>query len=510
MVRITLCVAMAWLSAAIAGGQTFSRITTQTRFGAMHHVFAVVDLNADGLDDIVVGDMVEHDPEFTPADKRRKTRLRIFTSDGDGTFTHAPRLTSRQIRTHAAVVVAGDFNGDGRSDLAVYDAGAYVDSESSGYGNPPQLFLSGRGGVLRYSNSLANAVRREHRPDPPVPPPVALADLHLKMATTGDIDDDGDLDIWVESDGGNNMESHFAVNNGSGRFTLDSGNRATDLVHHNWPPTFWRYHEALFLDVDRDGDSDLVLGRLSVLDRRDRRDNPSIVLVNDGTGFFPARLELPNPAFSNGFSRVMGIARFDINRDGWDDIFMLHIRANDGPGGRSLHPGTSQHARREFRGRDPDLGTGPARHRDPRPELRRARDARRRPRRLPGSGGDRTTGQNPAAVASGLPLQPQRPILADVTETLRTGRPRLALRLGGDAHRRERRRSHRLRGVGTRSRAGWGLGNPGRPDMAGDPVEHDAPPGPPAVPERQRAGVKAISTASSVRPVHRRRYSRVR
>ena len=68
-----------------------------------------------------------------------------------------------------------------------------------------------------------------------MPPPPAPAALHLKMATTGDIENDGDLDIWVESDGGHKMHSHFAVNGGDGTFTLDAGKRATDLVHHNYP-----------------------------------------------------------------------------------------------------------------------------------------------------------------------------------------------------------------------------------------------------------------------------------
>ncbi len=331
--RIILYVVGVSMLSAVASGQTFSRVVTQTRFETMEHVFAVADLNADGLDDIVVGSKIEHSPTHTVADRLKKVRLRIFTSDGDGTYTRARRLTSRQIRAHRAVVVVGDFNGDGRDDLAVYDEVAYVDSESSGYGNPPQLYLSRPNGRLQYSNSLEAAVRREHRRDPPEPPPGAIADLHLKMATTGDLEGDGDLDLWVESDGGNNMHSHFAINDGRATFTLDAGNRATDFVHHDWLPAWWRYHEALFMDVDHDGDSDVVLGRLSVLDRRDRRNNPSIILVNDGSGFFPERLELPHPRFSNGFTRVFGIARFDINQDGWDDIFMLHVRANDGRGG---------------------------------------------------------------------------------------------------------------------------------------------------------------------------------
>ena len=312
------------LSVANSSGQTFSHVITDTvALGEMNHVFVVADLNGDALDDIVVGGKVGHDPDFTPADRLTKVPLYVFVSNGDGTFTHAPELVEGQIEAHDAVVLAADFNGDERNDLVVYDHGAYVDSESSGYGNPPQLFVSCDDGVLRPLGALAHAVRAQHERQPPPLPPAAPSDLHLKMATTGDIENDGDVDIWVESDGGNNMDSHFVVNNGDGSFTIDIKNRATDPVHHNSPPTWWRYHEALFMDVDHDGDADLVLGQL-----RDpsRLDQFSIILVNDGRGYFPTRTELPHPAFNDGVTRVFGIASIDINQDGADDILMLHVR----------------------------------------------------------------------------------------------------------------------------------------------------------------------------------------
>ena len=312
------------LSVASASGQTFSRTITETvALGEMNHVFVVADLNGDALDDIVVGDNVAHASDLTPADRLTKVPLHIFVSNGDGTFTHAPELVEGQIEAHRAVVVSADFNGDERNDLVVYDHGAYVDSESVGYGNPPQLFVSCPDGVLRPFGTLVDAVRAQHEREPPIQTPAAPSDLHLKIATTGDIENDGDIDIWVESDGGTNMKSHFVVNNGDGTFTIDIRNRATDPVHHNSPPTWWRYHEALFMDVDHDGDSDLVLGQLRDPDRRDQF---SIILVNDGTGYFPTRTELPHPAFSDGFTRVFGIARFDLNQDGADDMLMLHVR----------------------------------------------------------------------------------------------------------------------------------------------------------------------------------------
>ena len=254
----------------------------------------------------------------------------MLVGEGDGSFRHAPELVAGTIDVRRPIVVADDFNGDGRADLAVFDAGVYVLEESSGYGNPPQLFLSGQDGRLRPSDALADAVRREHERDPPVPFSGNTADLHLKSATSGDIDIDGDIDLWVESTGGANTESHFMVNNGDGTFAIERA-RATNEVLRN-PPEYWRHDGNALVDLDNDGDLDLALGQIR--DPHPTHINQfSIVLVNDGTGHYPVRIELPHPAFADGYTSVPALTHFDVNGDGLQDLLLPHQRNDDGPAG---------------------------------------------------------------------------------------------------------------------------------------------------------------------------------
>ena len=321
--------------ASCEGSVSFLRVLTQPGLGRLDNVLAVADFDGDGRDDILAGGLNEYDAYASsmtakPEDRLGpKATLHMFVAVGDGSFRHAPELIEGTIAVRSPIVVADDFNGDGRADLAVFDEGVYVFAVRKGYGNPPQLFLSSPGGRLRPSDALADAVIREHEREDPPSGISSPADLHLKSATSGDIDLDGDTDIWVTSSGGLNVFDHFMVNNGDGTFTIER-ERASDMVLFNVPVDWWNFIGNHLVDLNNDGAPELVLGPLGP--GRLGLGSPSLVLANDGTGHYPTRTVLPRPAdFNGGYTRVNWLTHFDVNNDGFQDLLLAHRRLYEGP-----------------------------------------------------------------------------------------------------------------------------------------------------------------------------------
>ena len=337
MTRTGLAAVVVLATVASTHAQTFSRVEFYPEM-RLDYILAVADLNADGLDDIVAGGReLDEETVEQPEDRHDTTTLEVFFGVQDGTFRHAPELVDGAIEIRRPFVVAADFNHDEQIDLAVFDAGVFVVEESVGYGNPPQLWLSDSDGVLRFSETLADAVRAEHALRPPTGKGLsAPADLYIKTAAAGDIDNDGDLDLWIESTGGKNVVSHFMVNNGDETFTIER-DRATDAVFRNLPPDYWRHVGHTFADIDNDGDLDLALGHLRGT-RPERATSVSMVAVNDGTGHYPQRIELPQPSFNEGYTAVQFMTHFDFNEDGFEDLLLVHAR-EDGPEGLPSYTG---------------------------------------------------------------------------------------------------------------------------------------------------------------------------
>ena len=145
------------MAVTVEGQVSFSRVSTNPELGRVDFIAAAADINGDGRDDIVAGGLAEYRDTGAPDDRFTKAPLHTLVGKEDGGFAHAPELVEGTIEARNAHVVVADFNSDSRADLAVFDYGVYVNDESVGYGNPPQLWLSDNDGVLRPSEGLADA-----------------------------------------------------------------------------------------------------------------------------------------------------------------------------------------------------------------------------------------------------------------------------------------------------------------------------------------------------------------
>jgi hypothetical protein len=148
-------------------------------------------------------------------------------------------------------------------------------------------------------------------------------------AATGDMDNDGDVDLYVTGFGGNQLFR----NDGNGAFTDVSKASGTD------DPASWGV-SAAFVDFDRDGWLDLFVGNYlqysfashiacvgaSGLPDYCRpsayRAQPSRLYRNRGGGRFV------DVTIASGLARqfgpALGVATADFNGDGWIDIFVAN------------------------------------------------------------------------------------------------------------------------------------------------------------------------------------------
>ncbi len=188
--------------------------------------------------------------------------------------------------------VFGDVDGDGDVDLV-----QGVDA----------LFPSGGLRLLRndgsghYEASAQNAI-----------PAVIMSPTGLAL---GDVDADGDLDLVVGNR--SNLQNLLLINDGTGRFT--------DVTATDFPAVLDDTRAIEFVDVDADGDLDLVVANDWQAD---------LVLINDGTGKFTAGVALPSPVVDQS----LDIGTGDFDGDGDVDLVVANgggqnrLLFNDGTG----------------------------------------------------------------------------------------------------------------------------------------------------------------------------------
>jgi hypothetical protein len=191
----------------------------------------------------------------------------ILLNNGSGGFA-AP--VDNLVGDRPVAIVAADFSGDGRADIAaVNNIGGAAETFST-------LINNGNGTFAPQVFSVGSAS------------PVGLA--------AGDLDDDGDLDVAIANASINQVGISF--NTGG---SLNLGNSV---------PVGSLPSAMVIFDTDSDGDNDIVVAQLG--------DNNMQIITNDGPNVFTAQ-----PPIDTGI-KPKSLATGDLNADGFLDLVIVN------------------------------------------------------------------------------------------------------------------------------------------------------------------------------------------
>jgi hypothetical protein len=250
------------------GDGTFPQINDQVRLQEGQQGWAIVsgDFNDDGRLDLAVSSV--------------GGKVSVLLGNGDGTF-QLP--VSYAVGFEPYSMVAGDFNGDGNLDLAAASAA----SGFSTSGCPVSILLGNGDGTFRPQISC------------PVP-------VSLKSIVAGDFDGDGHIDLAVFSDGNITSGSVVVVLRGDGDGTFHP-----QVPYRSGPYSAFAEFNSISAG-DFNGDGYLDLAALNT-----DSNTLSVLLGNGDDTFKPPR------TFKVG-SRPVSIVSGDFNDDGHLDLATLN------------------------------------------------------------------------------------------------------------------------------------------------------------------------------------------
>lgn len=207
--------------------------------------------------------------------------LLVYRNDG-GTFVRVTETPLDNGRSNPGAILWADFDNDGDVDLFAANSDVVRASNYTPVGEfeTPQLYRNE--GSWHFTRTQGQAFSEA---------------VSGTSAAAGDIDNDGDLDLYIGQQRG--IDAIF-LNDGHGQFARDQ--RFAGHDHPEWATG------ASFVDFDYDGDLDL----LSV-----RYDDALRVYVNDGAGEFAP---LSDPALLDRVTFYSGTASGDIDNDGDLDL----------------------------------------------------------------------------------------------------------------------------------------------------------------------------------------------
>ena len=233
-----------------------------------------VDINNDSLPDLIFGNA---GPTDTPAQNF------ILINNGDSTFSNQTAVRLPAVLDITQDIKLGDLDGDGDNDMVV------------GNEDGNKLYINNGLGYFSDSTTLRLPISGNEE---------------TRKVTLFDIDGDNDLDIFFSNVAfrpGMNRQDRLLVNDGNGYFT--------DVTSTNIPVDAEHTTDAIFVDVDLDGDGDLVTTNIFY-------NRPVKVFLNNGLGIF---IEATNEVLPPGVSgEGIGLKAADFNGDGLQDLYIVN------------------------------------------------------------------------------------------------------------------------------------------------------------------------------------------
>ena len=275
---------------------------------ALEPSLQVYDLDGDGFSEIIL-----------------PRRNRVLWNKGNGNF-QLDDLCAHPVENVGACLI-GDFDGDGLADFLAADSRGLA----LFHGGPAGRFPDVHRQIRFTGEALSNPF----------------------VMTTGDVDNDGDLDLWLAQykvpyqggqtptpyyDANDGYPSYLLINDGTGGFavkTLFSGLAAK---------RFRRTYSASFVDLDDDHDLDLlVVSDFAGVD----------IHLNDGQGKFTDSTDrMLNENHCFGMAHTFG----DYDRDGYLDFFAIGMNSYTALRLDSMNAGPAEP--REYREMRPRMAYG--------------------------------------------------------------------------------------------------------------------------------------------------------
>ncbi len=260
----------------------------------------MVDYNRDGY-----LDMLYAPNEYNNRDDRQN--IQFYLGECNGNLTPDEKNNNRFLGlVHARKILVGDYNGDTYLDILLVGHGWDHDDFPGEY----PVFLYGSANGIFSEKRLTSLVGYFHG------------------GTSGDFDNDGDLDIILNTTRIGDTQFTYLVNDGSGNFSVNN-NLGVYIS-----PYVGDFVNSEFYDINKDGNLDLFLMNGNEIDNVDSisgRNYYSELLVGNGEDFSGSRINIPRVTESTSvspFYTVYDIDFFDLDGDGVSEVITLRTTEN--------------------------------------------------------------------------------------------------------------------------------------------------------------------------------------